>query len=199
MSSFIGKPAPPFDAQALLPDGKIENISLEKYRGKYVVLFFYPLDFTFVCPTEIIAFSDKIAEFRALNAEVIGVSVDSVFAHLAFTKVDRSKGGVGKLEYPLVSDLSHEIARNYGVLIEDNCGPKGVALRGLFIIDPKGIIRQVTVNDLPLGRNSDEVIRLIQALQFHEKHGEVCPANWTPGKKTIKPDPVQSQEYFGSQ
>ncbi|KNH07116.1 2-cys peroxiredoxin [Perkinsela sp. CCAP 1560/4] len=199
MSSLIGKPAPLFDAQALMPDGAIKNLSLESFQGKYVILLFYPLDFTFVCPTELVAFSERAAEFKALNTEVLGVSVDSVFAHLAFTKVERSKGGVGKLEIPLVSDVSHSISRQYGVLIEDDCGPKGVALRGLFIIDPKGNIRQITVNDLPVGRSVDETLRLIKAFQFHETHGEVCPANWAPGKKTIKPDPVQSQEYFSAQ
>ena len=199
MSALIGKPAPDFDAQTLMPNGEIKNIKLSDYKGKYTILFFYPLDFTFVCPTEIIAFSDRAKEFTDLNTEVLGISVDSVFAHLAFTKVERSKGGVGKLNIPLVSDLSHSIARDYGVLIEDDCGPKGVSLRGLFIIDPQGKVRQVTVNDLPVGRNVDEALRLIKAFQFFEAHGEVCPANWTPGAKTIVPDPEKSQKFFNEQ
>lgn len=158
------------------------------------MLFFYPLDFTFVCPTEIIAFSDRVNEFKALGAEVVGVSVDSHFSHLAWINTDRKKGGLGKLEYPLLADLTKQISRDYGVLLED----AGISLRGLFIIDPNGVVRQITINDLPVGRSVDETLRLIKAFQYFEKHGEVCPANWDPekNKDTIKPDVSGSKSYF---
>lgn len=174
-----------------------KEIQLSDYAGKYLVLFFYPLDFTFVCPTEIIAFSDRIAEFKALNTEVVGVSVDSHFSHLAWCSQDRKTGGVGTLNYPLLSDLTKKIATDYGVLIPH----EGIALRGTFIVDPSGHIRQKSINDLPVGRSVDETLRLLKALQFHEKHGEVCPANWDPERNaaTIKPDPKASQDYFQKQ
>lgn len=156
------------------------------------MLFFYPLDFTFVCPTEIIAFSDNIKKFKEINAEVVGVSIDSHFSHLAWINTPRKEGGLGQLKYPLLSDLSKQIASDYGVLLEN----PGIALRGLFIIDPNGILRQITINDLPVGRSVDETIRLIKAFQFVEKHGEVCPANWQPDSKTIKPTVDGSKEYF---
>lgn len=161
------------------------------------MLFFYPLDFTFVCPTEIIAFSDRIKEFRELNAEVVGVSVDSHFSHLAWTNLDRKQGGIGRIEYPLLADLTKKISNDYGVLIDD----AGISLRGLFLIDPKQVVRQITINDLPVGRSVDETLRLIKAFQFVDKHGEVCPANWDEkkNKATIKPDPKGSQEYFSKQ
>jgi len=155
------------------------------------VLFFYPLDFTFVCPTEIIQFSDRAAEFAALNCAVIGASVDSQFSHLAWTKQSRKTGGLGPMNIPLIADVSKSLSRDYGVLIEG-----GISLRGLFIIDGKGTIRQITKNDLPVGRNVDEVLRMVKAFQFVEEHGEVCPANWTPGAKTMKADPHGSQSYF---
>jgi len=147
---------------------------------------------TFVCPTEIIAFSDKIAEFKALNTNVVGVSTDSHFSHLAWINASRKQGGLGGLKYPLLSDFNKNISRDYGVLVES----AGVALRGLFIIDPSGVVRQVTINDLPVGRSVEETLRLIKAFQYVEKHGEVCPANWTPDSPTIKPDPTNSREYF---
>jgi alkyl hydroperoxide reductase subunit AhpC len=189
--AHVQKPAPDFKAQAVV-DGEFKEVKLSDYKGKYVVLFFYPLDFTFVCPTEIIAFSDAHAEFAKRNAEVLGVSVDSRFTHLAWINTPRTSGGLGKLNYPLVADLTKSIARDYGVLLEN----EGVALRGLFLIDKDGVIRHITINDLPLGRSVDEAIRVLDALQYVEKHGEVCPANWKPGALTIKPTVNGSKEYF---
>ncbi|XP_065332011.1 peroxiredoxin-like [Cloeon dipterum] len=187
----IQKPAPDFKGVAVV-NGDFKDIKLSDFKGKYLVLFFYPLDFTFVCPTEIIAFSERIKEFQALNTKVVGVSTDSHFSHLAWINTPRKDGGLGGLNYPLLADLSHKISSEYGVLIEG----EGISLRGLFIIDPKGTLRQITVNDLPVGRSVDETLRLIKAFQFVEKHGEVCPANWTPESPTIKPDPKGSKEYF---
>lgn len=151
------------------------------------------MDFTFVCPTEIIAFSDRIKEFEQLNCSVVGVSVDSHFSHLAWCNTDRKKGGIGNIKYPLLSDLTKQISKDYGVLLDS-----GISLRGLFIIDPNSVVRQITVNDLPVGRSVDETLRLIKAFQFTDQHGEVCPANWdeSKNKATIKPDPKGSQEYF---
>ena len=174
MSVLVTKTAPNFKAQAVMADGSFKEISLSDYQGKYVVLFFYPLDFTFVCPTEIIAFSDRAAEFSKLGVQLIGVSVDSHFSHLAWRNTPRDQGGLGNIEYPLVADLSKQIARDYGVLME---GP-GIALRGLFIIDKAGVLKHATINDLNLGRNIDEVLRLLDAIDFSEEHGEVCPAGW---------------------
>jgi len=191
LAAQVQKPAPVFKAQAVV-DGQFKEVSLADYQGKYVVVYFYPLDFTFVCPTEIIAFSDRIAEFKDLNCEVIGISTDSHFSHLAWISQPRKQGGLGGLSYPLVSDFSKNISRDYGVLIEE----AGIALRGLFIIDPTGVVRQMSVNDLPVGRSVDETLRLIKAFQFVEQHGEVCPAGWTPDSPTIKPDPKGSLEYF---
>jgi peroxiredoxin (alkyl hydroperoxide reductase subunit C) len=184
MSAKVTMPAPDFAATALVGE-EFKNIKLSDYKGKYVVLYFYPLDFTFVCPTEIIAFDEKLAEFKKRNTEVLGVSVDSQFSHLAWNKLERTKGGLGGVRYPLIADLNKNISRSYGVLLED----AGIALRGLFIIDKEGIVRHLLVNDLPLGRSVDEAIRVLDALQFVEKHGEVCPANWQPGEATMKPDP----------
>eukprot|EP01120_Amphizonella_sp_Union-15-10_P006183 TRINITY_DN194_c0_g1_i2.p1 TRINITY_DN194_c0_g1~~TRINITY_DN194_c0_g1_i2.p1 ORF type:complete len:196 (-),score=34.94 TRINITY_DN194_c0_g1_i2:60-647(-) len=187
----VGQPAPDFSGEAVV--GKqFKNISLSNYKGKYVVLFFYPLDFTFVCPTEIISFSDRHDDFKKLNAEIIGVSVDSVYAHLAWIETPRKEGGLGELKYPLLSDIKKTIATTYGALYKD----EGFALRALYIIDDKGIIRHVTLNDPPVGRNTDEVLRLIQGYQFADKHGEVCPMNWTPGSSTINPDPVGKKDFF---
>lgn len=162
----------------------------------FQVLFFYPLDFTFVCPTEIISFSDRIKEFKDLNTEIVGVSVDSHFSHLAWTNTPRKQGGIGKIEYPLLADLTKEISANYGVLLD-----AGISLRGLFIIDPNQVVRQITINDLPVGRSVDETLRLIKAFQFTDKHGEVCPANWNEkdNKATIKPSVDGSKEYFSKQ
>ena len=187
----VGKPAPDFTAMAVVNKGFRET-TLSSYRGKYVVLFFWPLDFTFVCPTEIIAFSDRAEAFTERKTALLGVSVDSHFTHLAWQQVPRSEGGLGDIAYPMISDQTHEISRKYGVLLDDT----GVALRGLFLIDREGIVRHMVVNDLPLGRSVDEAIRMIDALQYFEKNGEVCPANWHPGDPTIKPDPENSKEYF---
>ena len=192
MSTLVQKAAPEFKATAVV-NGQFKDISLSDYKTKkYVVLYFYPLDFTFVCPTEIIAFNNKVAEFKKRNAEILGVSVDSHYTHLAWINTPRKAGGLGGLDYPLVSDLTKKIATDYGVLTADGA----VALRGLFIIDQQGIVRHALVNDLPLGRNVDEAIRVLDALQFFEKNGEVCPANWHPGDKTMKADPKGSLKYF---
>lgn len=191
MSAKVQLPAPDFKATALMGE-QFKEIKLSDYKGKYVLLYFYPLDFTFVCPTEIIAFNDKLDEFKKRNTEVIGVSVDSHFTHLAWNQTPRNKGGLGGVQYPLVADLNKNIARSYGVLIEES----GIALRGLFIIDKEGVVRHLLVNDLPLGRSVEEAIRVIDALQFFEKNGEVCPANWKPGQASMKADPKGSQEYF---
>lgn len=186
----IGQPAPAFKTTALI-DGKFKEVSLADYKGKYVVLFFYPADFTFVCPTEIIAFSDSIEKFNKIGVQVLGASTDSHFVHLAWTNVSRKEGGIGKIDYPLLGDKSGQISTAYGVLT-----PSGLPLRGLFIIDDKQILRQITINDFPVGRSIDETVRLLEAFQFVDKHGEVCPANWKPGNLTIKPDTEQSKDYF---
>jgi len=190
----VQKPAPYFEAEAVTPNGEFKKIKLTDYKGKYLVLFFYPLDFTFVCPTEIIAFSDRAAEFRAIGCEVLAASVDSHFSHLAWTERDRKKGGLGKMEIPILSDLTKEISRKYGILLED----EGVSLRGLFIIDDKQVLRQITVNDLPVGRSVDETLRLVQAFKYTDEHGEVCPAGWKPGAATMIADPSGSQTYFNN-
>ncbi|KAF0449632.1 Peroxiredoxin-1 [Gigaspora margarita] len=189
MSAKVRSPAPAFTATAVI-DGQFKKVSLSDYSGQFVVLFFYPMDFTLVCPTEIIAFSDRINEFKKLNTSVLGVSCDSQFVHLAWVNTPRNKGGLGPMNIPLVADKNQAIAKSYGVLIEE----EGIPLRGLFIIDDKGIVRQITVNDLPVGRNVDEIIRLIEAIQFTDKHGEVCPIGWKKGDKAINPD--KAQDYF---
>ncbi len=190
--SLVQKKAPDFSADAVMADGSFKTLKLSDFKGKWTVLYFYPLDFTFVCPTEIIAFSDRIADFKAIGAEIVGCSVDSKFSHLAWRNTPRNQGGLGELGYPLVADLNKSIARDYGCLIEE----AGVALRGLFIIDPEGVVRASIVHDLPVGRSVDETLRVIKAFQFVAKHGEVCPANWTEGKATMKADPKGSKEYF---
>ncbi len=189
--AIVQQQAPEFRSQSVMPDGSFKEISLSDFKGKYVVLFFYPLDFTFVCPTEIIALSDRLKEFEARNTQVIGVSVDSHFSHLAWRNTPRRDGGIGEVAYPLVSDLDKSISRRYGVLVEK----PGIALRGLFIIDASGKLRHITVNDLPLGRNVDEVLRVVDAIQFNEKHGEVCPANWKKGDDGMKPDQGGLKSY----
>ncbi len=191
---LVTTPAPTFDSKAVV-NGEIVDLSWDKlHDGKWLTLFFYPLDFTFVCPTEICAFSDASDRFEKIGAKLAAVSVDSHFTHLAWVNTPRSGGGLGKLNIPLIADLNKNIARSYDVLLE---GP-GIALRGLFIIDPKGVVRHATINDLPVGRNVDEALRVIEAFQFVEEHGEVCPANWRPGEDTMKPDPVGSRAYFES-
>ncbi|XP_065293094.1 peroxiredoxin-4-like [Dermacentor albipictus] len=187
----ISKPAPYFTGTAVV-NGEFKELKLSDYKGKYLVFFFYPLDFTFVCPTEIIAFSDRIQEFKALNAEVVACSVDSPFTHLAWINTPRKQGGLGPIKIPLLSDLTHQISKDYGVYLED----LGHTLRGLFIIDDKGNLRQITMNDMPVGRSVDETLRLVQAFQYTDKHGEVCPAGWKPGGDTIIPTPADKLKYF---
>ncbi len=193
MKYLITKKAPNFTAQAVLEDNTMEDLTLSDYRGKYVVLFFYPLDFTFVCPSEIIAFDDKLDEFKKRNCEVIGVSVDSQFSHWAWKNTPRNQGGLGQVRFPLVADLKKTISRDYGVLLKKD----GVALRGLFILDKDGVIHHSTINNLSLGRNVDEVLRTLDALQFTEEHGEVCPANWNPGDDAMKPTADGVADYLG--
>jgi len=182
MCTLVTKEAPDFTAQAVMPDGSFAELKLSSYRGRYVVLFFYPLDFTFVCPSEIIAFDAALARFQKKNTQVLGCSVDSHFTHLAWKNTPRKQGGIGPIQYPLVSDLTKQIARDYGVLLDG-----GIALRGLFLIDKAGIVRHALINDLPIGRSVDEAIRVLDALQFHEENGDVCPANWHQGEEAMKP------------
>lgn len=190
----VGQQAPDFTATAVV-DQDFKAVKLAEYRGKYVVLFFYPLDFTFVCPTEITAFSDRYEEFKKLNTEVLGISVDSEFSHLAWIQADRKSGGVGDLNYPLVSDIKKEISTAYNVLDPD----AGIALRGLFIIDKDGVIQHATINNLAFGRSVDETLRTLQAIQHVQSHpDEVCPVGWQPGEKTMIPDPVKSKVYFAA-
>jgi alkyl hydroperoxide reductase subunit AhpC len=191
MTAQVTKPAPDFTADAVV-NGDFKQIKLSDYKGKYVLLFFYPLDFTFVCPTELVAFSDCMDEFTKRGCAVIGVSVDSKFSHLAWVNTPRKEGGLGKIGYPIVSDLNKSISRNYGVLLEE----AGVSLRGLFLIDRGGIIRHALINDLPLGRSTEEALRTLDALQHYEENGEVCPANWSKGEMAMKPDTVGSRMYF---
>ncbi|CAO1330853.1 unnamed protein product [Diamesa hyperborea] len=193
MTPQIQKPAPKFQGTAVI-NGSFKDIKLEDYAGKYLVIFFYPLDFTFVCPTEIIAFSDRVEEFRKIGCEIVAVSTDSHFTHLAWINTPRKEGGLGNINLPLLADKSMVMSRAYGVLQEES----GVSFRGLFIIDGKQNLRQVTVNDLPVGRSVDETLRLVQAFQFTDEHGEVCPANWKPGQKTMVADTDRSKDYFKS-
>ncbi len=194
MSLLVTKEAPEFEAQAVMPDGAFKAVKMSDYRGKYVLLFFYPLDFTFVCPTEIIAFSDRVKDFADLDVQVLGVSIDSQFSHLAWRNTKRAEGGIGAIEYPLIADLDKTISTAYDVLL-----PAGIALRGLFLIDKDGIVRHQVVNDLPLGRSVDEALRMVKALQFVEKNGEVCPADWHEGSATINPTPDGAKKFFGSE
>lgn len=191
MVATIQKPAPAFTKTAVV-DGVFEEISLEQYKGKWVLLAFIPLAFTFVCPTEIIAYSEAIKKFTDKDAQVLFASTDSEYSLLAWTNVARKDGGLGPINIPLLADTNHSLSRDYGVLIED----AGIALRGIFLIDPSGTLRQITINDLPVGRSVEESLRLLEAFQFTEKYGEVCPANWQAGSETIKPDVSQSKEYF---
>ncbi len=181
MDSLVTRQAPDFSAQAVLPDGQIGTVNLGDYRSKYVVLFFYPMDFTFVCPTELIAFSDANEKFTSLNVQLLACSTDSVYSHLAWTNTPRKNGGVGRLQFPLISDFDKKISNLYEILL-----PGGMALRGLFLIDKEGIVRHELINDLPIGRDVNEALRVVQALQFHEKFGDVCPANWHEGEPGIK-------------
>ena len=189
MTAFVSSPAPDFTADAYV-NGEFKQITLSQFKGKKVVLFFYPLDFTFVCPTEILAFVDSMDEFKKRNTEVIGVSVDSKFTHMAWANTPREDGGIKGVDYPLVSDLNKQIARDYGVLLGES-----VALRGLFLINKDGILKHSTINHLDLGRSIDEVLRLLDAVDYTEQHGEVCPANWKKGAQAMKPTAEGLKEY----
>ncbi|MDY0384165.1 peroxiredoxin [Trichlorobacter sp.] len=182
LCTLITKPAPDFTAEAVMPDNSFAPLSLSSYQGKYVYLLFYPLDFTFVCPSEILAFNKKLDEFKKRNCEVLTVSIDSKFTHLAWKNTKLEDGGIGNVQFPMVEDLTKQISRDYGILLGDK-----VALRGLFLIDPKGVVRHCVINDLPLGRSVDEALRMLDALQFTDTHGEVCPANWQQGDEAMKP------------
>ncbi len=188
--SLIPRPAPDFQSVAMV-NGEFREVKLSDYKGKFVLLFFYPMDFTFVCPTEIIAFGDRLEEFQKLGCEVLGCSVDSQFTHLAWWNTPRSEGGIQGVRYPILSDVTKKISRDYDVLTDD-----GVALRGTFIIDGKGVVRHATINDLGIGRSVDEALRVVQAIQFVDEHGEVCPADWHPGEATMKASPEESKQYF---
>lgn len=191
MSTLVGTKVSPFKATGVLHK-EFKDYSLPHTDGKWTLLLFYPLDFTFVCPTEVIAFSDAAKKFRENKVEIYGISVDSKYTHLAWTETPRNQGGVGDLEYPLLADLNKEIARQFGVLT-----PDGVALRGAFLIDEEGVVQQATVNNLAVGRSVEESLRLVQAFQHAKKTGEVCPANWHPGADTMKPNPAGLKEYAG--
>jgi peroxiredoxin 2/4 len=193
MSTLVTREAPDFTAVTVMGDNTFnEEFTLSSLRGQYTVLFFYPLDFTFVCPSEIIAFDKAYDKFKAKNCELVGVSVDSQFSHFAWKNTPANEGGIGQVKFPLVADLSKQISRDYGVLLND-----AVALRGLFLIDKDGIVRHSVINDLPLGRNVDEALRMLDALQFTEEHGEVCPANWNSGDEGMTPTADGVADYLG--
>ena len=195
--AVVRQPAPAFTAEALLPDGSFAKLSLADFKGKYLVLLWYPLDFTFVCPTEVTAFSDRAGEFAAANCAVVGVSVDSVYSHLAWASTPRNKGGLGKVAIPLIGDISKAMSHDFGMLVEDAADDMdGVALRGTVILGPDGKVLANYNHDAPVGRSVDEVLRVVQAFQYVAKHGEVCPAGWTPGAATMKADPKGSQAFF---
>ncbi len=193
MAVLVGKQAPDFTAEAVVGGTEFKSeFKLSDLRGKYVLFFFYPLDFTFVCPTELHAFQARLEDFKRLNCEVVACSVDSKFSHLKWLETPKEEGGIKGVTYPVVSDIHKTIARDYDVLVPG----EGVALRGSFLIDKQGVVRQQTINDLPLGRSVDENLRLVEALQFTEEHGEVCPANWKKGEKSMKPDQSGLKAYF---
>lgn len=195
MSVLVGREAPDFTSAAVMPDGTIkDDFKLSSLRGKYVVLFFWPLDFTFVCPTEIIAHDHRVMQFKDSNVEVVGVSIDSQFTHYAWREMATEKGGIGQVRFPIVADVKHEITQAYGIEHPE----AGVALRASFLIDKNGMVQHQVVNNLPLGRNVDEMIRMVDALQFHEDHGEVCPAGWTKEKQGMKASSTGVAEYLAS-
>ena len=195
MAVLVSKPAPDFTATAVMGDNEIREFTLSKeINGKYAVIFFYPLDFTFVCPSELIAFDHRLDEFKSRGVEVIGVSIDSQFTHLAWKNTPVNNGGIGQVKYPLIADVKHEICQAYDV----EFGAAGVAFRGSFLIDKKGVVRHQVVNDLPLGRNVDEMLRMVDALQFTEEHGEVCPAGWNKGKAGMKATTAGVAEYLAT-
>ncbi|MES2605477.1 MAG: peroxiredoxin [Pseudomonadota bacterium] len=193
MSAFVCQKAPNFTASAVMPDGSIkDNFSLSDYNGKYVVIFFYPLDFTFVCPSEILAHNSRVEEFKKRGVQVIGVSIDSQFTHSAWRNTALDNGGIGAIAFPLVADVKHEITKAFGV----EHPQAGVALRGSFLLDKAGVIQHMVINNLPLGRNVDEMLRMVDALQFSEEHGEVCPAGWNKGDEGMKPDAAGVASYL---
>ena len=192
MSTLVTRQAPDFTATAVMGDNSFkEDFKLSDFQGKYVILFFYPLDFTFVCPSEIIAFDKALAKFQKKNCEVVGVSIDSQFTHWAWKNTPVNDGGIGNIQYPLVADLDKKISRQYGVLLD-----MGVALRGTFLIDKEGVVRHAVINDLPLGRSIDEALRMVDALEFHESHGDVCPANWKEGEEAMTPTAEGVADYL---
>jgi peroxiredoxin (alkyl hydroperoxide reductase subunit C) len=194
MAVLVGKPAPDFTAKAVFGNNEIKELTLSAIaKGKYAVVFFYPLDFTFVCPTELLAFDHRLDEFKKRNVEVIGISIDSEHTHHAWRNTPVDKGGIGQVRYPIVADLRHLISRAYDVE-----SPGGMAYRGSFLIDKSGIVRHQVVNDLPLGRNIDEMLRMVDALQFNEEHGEVCPAGWTKGKAGMKDNAAGVASYLAA-
>ena len=206
---LVTKPAPAFKALAVMPDNSMKDVSLSDYKGKKVVLFFYPLDFTFVCPTELLAFDHRLAEFEKRNVQVLGCSIDSQFSHLAWKNTPVDKGGIGQVKYPLIADLDKAISRAYDVLVgsepatvltaekeEETTVGGAVALRGSFLIDEEGVVRHAVINDLPLGRNIDEMLRTIDALSFNQKYGEVCPAGWKDGDAGMKDTPAGVADYL---
>jgi peroxiredoxin (alkyl hydroperoxide reductase subunit C) len=194
MDNLVTKPAPDFAGTAVMPDNSFKELKLSDFRGKYVVLFFYPLDFTFVCPSEIVAFDKKLPEFKERNCEVVAASVDSHYSHWAWKNTPRDKGGIGNVQFPILADITKQVAEKYGVLLPD----KGVALRGLFLIDTEGVVRHALINDLPLGRSVDEAVRMVDALQHFEENGEVCPADWKKGAEAMKPDAQGVAKYLSS-
>jgi peroxiredoxin 2/4 len=192
MGVLVGKQAPDFSADAVVNNQIVSDFTLSQFKGRYVVFFFYPLDFTFVCPTELHAFQEKLDEFTKRQTQVIACSVDSAYSHLAWLNTPKPKGGIQGITYPLVSDIDKTISRDYDVLVPG----KGIAFRGLFLIDRQGKVHHQVVNNLPLGRSVDEVLRMIDALIYHETHGEVCPANWQTGSKSMKPTSEGLEQYF---
>ncbi|MBI72554.1 MAG: peroxidase [Candidatus Marinimicrobia bacterium] len=209
MNMIVTKPAPEFKTQAVMPDNSIQEVKLSDYKGKKVVLFFYPLDFTFVCPTELLAFDKRLSEFESRGVQVLGCSVDSRWSHLAWKNTDVNKGGIGNVQYPILQDLDKSIARSFDVLVGstpatvytqdtevDTTVGGGVALRASFLIDEEGIVRHAVINDLPLGRNIDEMVRMVDALTHHQKHGEVCPAGWKDGDNAMEESPDGVSSYL---
>ena len=193
METLVGKKAPFFEAEAAIGND-FKTLTLNDFKGKYLCLFFYPLDFTFVCPTELHAFSDKIEEFKKRNCEVVACSIDSKFSHAAWLRTPRAQGGIEGVRYPILADIHKTISRSYGTLFED----AGIAFRGLFLVDREGVVQHALVNNLPLGRNVDEALRTLDAIQFHEEAGEVCPAGWTKGTKGMKPTTDGLKTFFGA-
>lgn len=194
MAHLVGKKAPLVKA-ACVVDGKIvSNYTLDQYKGKYVLLFFYPLDFTFVCPTELHAFQEALHEFEKRNCQVVGCSIDSAFTHMAWQRTPKAEGGIEGVSYPLIADVQKSVALDFDVLSETD----GIAFRGLFLIDKEGVVRHQLINDLPLGRSVDEALRLLDALIFFEKNGEVCPANWRAGKAAMKPTQEGLSKFFAT-